>query len=132
MAGDLEDVKDELEDRLHIINHEDSTGLTALANSVLFGRLNVFEYLVEQGANLNFYDVVGNTPLQFAAMTGRIVFVQRLLQLGVNPRHCNLKGENAAQLAMQYKHEPLAAYISWPIEVPVCLCPRLLCCYMAS
>jgi len=120
MAGDLEEVQDQLENRLHIIDHEDSLGLTAVANCVLFGRLNVFEYLVEKGANVNLCDLVGNAPLQFAAMTGRFVFVQRLLLLGVNPRYCNLKDENAAQLAMRYRHEPLAAYILWSVEVPVC------------
>ena len=68
-------------------------GLTALAiNAMLQGDINVFKYLVDNGADINRIDKVKRTPLIYAMVNKNRIKIDYLLSKGADPRIGLYKG----------------------------------------
>jgi ankyrin repeat protein len=75
---------------------------TLLHDAVIFNREEIFEFLLQQGANLMVRDANGYTALLKAASLGRTQMVKRLIEKGVDPRHCDPYGNTARDKAKLY------------------------------
>jgi len=95
------------------VNVRDKDGGTALSNAALAGQLEVVNFLVEQGANVNSQANDGNSPLHSAAFLGRLEIVQVLVQQGANVNIKNRKGETPLDTASAPWTEELAGFVGW-------------------
>jgi len=67
------------------INHQnESSGQTPLMGSLLRGKLNIFEYLLNEGADVTIADGQGYTPPHGAAFQGQKRALEMLIEKGVD------------------------------------------------
>ena len=92
--GDLNAVRNELENRLSVDVKEESE-LTPLHVATLFGQPEVAELLLSSGADVSLTDDEGNTALHMAAFLGRTDMVRMLLEFGADPTVRNKLGFNS-------------------------------------
>ena len=80
---------------------------TLLHDAVIMNRVELFDFLVTQGANPMVRDQNGYTPLLKAAALGRLDMVKKLVEhLNCDPRHVDPFGVTAREKAELYmKHE---------------------------
>ncbi|XP_031570926.1 protein phosphatase 1 regulatory subunit 27-like [Actinia tenebrosa] len=78
-----------------------ATGVTALTQSALDGRLENIKLLIELGADVNKKDRFGWTPLHYAVSEGYDQICRYLLNHGANARIENAEGEFPVELADQ-------------------------------
>ena len=78
-------------------NEPKMLGLPAVFFPIAFRNMEVFQAMVEKGADLQARDASGSTALMWAAANeaGDPTLVQELLRLGVDPNAKNLAGETA-------------------------------------
>ncbi|MHA1908951.1 MAG: ankyrin repeat domain-containing protein, partial [Candidatus Thorarchaeota archaeon] len=79
-AGDLEAVKQALEDGADINFQDEFFKDTALHKTSSAGHLEIVEYLIEHGADMLLLNGVDFTPLHLAARDGRLSVVQLILE----------------------------------------------------
>ena len=84
---------------------------TLLHDAVMLDRQPLFNFLIDEGANLNIRDVNGYTPLLKAASIGRIDMCKRLIELGVDPRQTDPYGNTPMDKANLYNHFELTQYL---------------------
>lgn len=80
-----------------ISNEKKSTtnGMTPLMCASMYGRINIVEYLVSNGADVNARNAGGgNTPLMYAAAYGRLYVCEYLIAAGADVNACNTVSEN--------------------------------------
>lgn len=71
--------------------------------------LEVLEYLLSLGANINHQNIVGRTALMEATTLGKIDFIKRLLQVkGINTILTDIWGSNANLLALSIQRMDIA------------------------
>eukprot|EP01112_Ceratiomyxa_fruticulosa_P014217 TRINITY_DN4052_c0_g1_i1.p1 TRINITY_DN4052_c0_g1~~TRINITY_DN4052_c0_g1_i1.p1 ORF type:complete len:706 (-),score=152.28 TRINITY_DN4052_c0_g1_i1:75-2192(-) len=95
--GDISKVKQLIKEKVPI-DEPDKSGYTALYYSVMRGKLDVAEVLLEAGANANF-KYKGNSCLHVAAEGSNPALVSLLIKHGADFNIANLKGENVVHLA---------------------------------
>jgi glyoxylase-like metal-dependent hydrolase (beta-lactamase superfamily II) len=84
-AGDLAKVKTLVEKDPQIINEKSRGGMTILLAAVGYRRLEIAEYLISQGAEVNVRNDFNTTPLHLACGNGLpSEFVRRLVEKGAD------------------------------------------------
>lgn len=81
-AGDAARVREMLERAPGAIESRDNLGKTPLFFAVTYGREEMVDLLIDQGADVNAQDHTGLTPLHVAAFMSRPACAQRLLKAG--------------------------------------------------
>ena len=109
-SGDQAKVAALLADHPDWINQKNDDGLTPLNLACNEGQLEIFDFLLEKGADINIGDNDNSIPLHIAAQFGQMEMVQKLLQLGndINVRDNN--GMTALILA-SYGYPELSQYL---------------------
>ncbi len=114
--GNLEEVKIELEKLLkssssksssaEIVNQGDPgrTNTTPLHLASRRGWLNVLDFLVEKGANVNARGAWELTPLMYAAIFNQSKIASRLITCGADTSLQDVKGKTALDYAVQEKN----------------------------
>lgn len=75
---------------------------TLLHDAVVLNNEVIFDFLIQQGANLMVRDQNGYTPLLKAAALGREKMVKVLVEEGVDPRHIDPFGNTPREKAELY------------------------------
>ena len=106
-----------------IINSKDDEQRTPLHKAVTKGDTEMFEYLIDNGAEINAQDVDGRTPLYEAAIKGNPTMVAKMLvqkeAIGKNNHALNIY---YVQFALKNTSCCLGKYVSTYIVVPHQLC----------
>ncbi len=81
---------------------------------VMYQNAEVFNALVDRGADVQARDRVGSTTLMWAAFneTGRTELVEQLLTLGVDPNAKNQNGETALVWALRLGYTPVVTALT--------------------
>ena len=79
--------------------------------AALHGHLNVVEFLVQNGANINLADNNGNTALMSAAFNGYLNVVEFLFQNGANINLANNNGNTALMVVDQRRHPDIVKFL---------------------
>ena len=89
--GKLDLVKRSLGINPNLIYAKGKNNRTCVLYSARGGKLEVFEYLIKKGADMNAIDIKGNNALHFAASIGRLNIVKFLVDKGfdVNKQNIN-------------------------------------------
>ena len=86
-------------------------GSSLLHNAIRYDQMEIFNYLIEQGANIDFVDAVGWTPLMEAIIDSRPQFGKILVEKGCNQSIENKRGANAKMLAMKFGQEAFLEFL---------------------
>ncbi|WP_312399048.1 ankyrin repeat domain-containing protein [Chryseobacterium sp.] len=81
-----------------------------LAYSIKYERKNIFNYLLNNGADVN-KECDHQTPLMVAARYGKAEMGKILLKKGANKNAKNSKGETAKDFSAKYKHPEFATVL---------------------
>lgn len=86
--GDLEALQARLEAQPEAIAAEDDLQKSPLHKAIVFDRADIFDYLIQQGADLNASDRTGMRPLHVAAALNRHEYARKLIETGaeIDPR----------------------------------------------
>ncbi|RHZ77013.1 hypothetical protein Glove_186g137 [Diversispora epigaea] len=95
--GDIDRVKEILNTGISP-DIQDQNGYTPLAAAVSYNRIELVEFLLTCGANVNLCDNDGDSPL-FLAET--VEMVQKLLDNGADPYIANIEGKTPAQVIFE-------------------------------
>jgi len=90
---------------------EGDFGSSLLHNAIRYEQMEIFTYLIDQGANINFMDAVGWTPLMEAVIDGKVTFGKILVDKGCDQSIANKRGVNAKMMAMKFGQEPFLAFL---------------------
>ncbi len=82
----------------------ESDGFTPLMAAAAFGRLEMVQMLLEQGANVNKKNFDESTALMLAVKYNQPAVVAALLQTGAKPNGRDLYGNTVVSLALTYKN----------------------------
>lgn len=83
--GRLDIIKEIIENNpLHPIDERDKHGKTPFIYAAQNNYLNVLEFLLEEGANINVIDIYGNNALSLAIGCGSFETAKYLLKLGIS------------------------------------------------
>ena len=82
IKGDLQKLRECLSSGVDTIQNDYHD--TALICASRNGKINVIEYLVSKGADLNIQNVYGDTALHWASMRGDLDMVKCLVKAGAN------------------------------------------------
>ena len=77
------------------VNFKGADGQTPLLRSILFGKADVFHFLIEKGADVNVKDNEGKTPLMAAFQMGDVDFSDYLIEKGANQEARDIQGNQA-------------------------------------
>ena len=80
--GEVDRVRDLLDERPGLISEVDEAQRTGLYHAVDFGFSEIVELLVSRGSDVNAQDYEGETPLQVAALDDRVELARFLLERG--------------------------------------------------
>lgn len=75
-----------------IINHADSSGNVLLIHAIKYNQKDLFQFILENGANVNIANNYGNTPLHFAFAYKNYSLVNELIKCKANEFAQNMKG----------------------------------------
>lgn len=113
-VGDLDQVM-KLVAQGHNVNHEARDGETPLSAAAQGKRLEVAQFLLEKGADVNHRNSLGgDTPLMAAAKSGNVEMAKLLLEHGADP--CTVPkyqyNDNAQRIAEKNHNSAAAEYLS--------------------
>jgi ankyrin repeat protein len=78
--GELEEAQAFIQSDVSQLSRRDSMEKTPLHSAVIYNRLEMIPFLMEQGADIDPIDVTGMTPLHYSAFLGRRKAAQILIQ----------------------------------------------------
>jgi YVTN family beta-propeller protein len=107
--GNLTRIKQLIGDGASLNQRSFDSGMTPLSIAALYGRLNVAQYLVENGALVTGTNRDGNSPLHVAAFLCRTKVVKYLLDQGASIKQLNLRHETAISVVSSAWSDELAA-----------------------
>ena len=96
--GNLEAISEILDKNPSIINTQDKDGMTCLHWASDRGFIQIVQYLLSKGADVNAIDHCGNSPLHIAAMSRQKEVVRLLLDAGADTTLVNCEGEAVIDL----------------------------------
>lgn len=91
-GASFEDIKQHIDQGLCDVDERTPTLSTSLHLGAKFGRLDVVDYLLENGADPSFKNLVGNTPLHTAVKYGHTDIIKCLLVAGAEPDAIDVPG----------------------------------------
>ncbi len=101
--GDLDMVKAFIEADYSVNSSESGDfGSSLLHNAIRYGQMDIFNYLIDQGADIDYIDAVGWTPMMEAIIDAKPEFGRILAQKGADQTIINQKGASAKMLAMKF------------------------------
>ncbi len=110
--GDLETVKAFLDAGFDINAAEPGDfGSSLLHNAIRYGQMEIFDYLIENGADIDFVDAVGWTPLMEAIIDSKPEFGKILVEKGADQSIANQRGANAKMLAMKFRQDAFLTFL---------------------
>lgn len=77
------------------------------------GKIEICEYLLEMGADINIKSKNGSTPFLTACQKGHLTTAQRLHELGANIDLTTEEGKNCLHVASEFGH---IAICEWLVE----------------
>lgn len=119
--GNLNKVKSILEKRPDLVNFKQDSyatywvryrGWTALHIAALNGHIDVVEFLVAKGADVNAKNKSNATPLHFAALVGQKGVVEILLANGADIHAKDNNGKTPLDMAAQKDHKVVVDLLS--------------------
>jgi ankyrin repeat protein len=112
-TGDLDTVKAFIEAGYDIDSRESGDfGSSLLHNAIRYGQMEIFKYLIEQGADINFVDAVGWTPMMEAIIDAEPEFGRILAEKGADQSIVNYKGATAKMLAMKFGQRTFLEFLN--------------------
>lgn len=96
---------------ISLLNIQTKEGVTPLLLSVLLEKIDIFDFLLNMGADVNLSDNTGNSPLHPACFEGHKEMVLRLVENGANLRSKTQKGNYPLTLAINGDHDEIAKYL---------------------
>ena len=110
--GDLEAVREMIEAGYDINSAEQGDfGSSLLHNAIRYDQMEIFHYLIEQGADIDFVDAVGWTPLMEAIIDSKPAYGKILVAQGCNQSIANKRGVNAKMLAMKFGQQEFLVFL---------------------
>ncbi len=70
--GDLTQVESFVKEDPSVVSHRDDEGRTPLHYAARNGHLDIVQFLLKNGADINAYDTEGWTPMRFAKFKGQM------------------------------------------------------------
>jgi len=111
--GDIDTVKAFIESGYDLNSSESGDfGSSLLHNAIRYGQIDIFRYLIEQGADIDFIDAVGWTPMMEAIIDSKPEFGRILAQKGADQTIVNQKGANAKMLAMKFGQHAFMEFLN--------------------
>jgi len=111
--GDIDTVKAFIESGYDLNSSESGDfGSSLLHNAIRYGQIDIFSYLIEQGADIDFIDAVGWTPMMEAIIDSKPEFGRILAQKGADQTIVNQKGANAKMLAMKFGQQAFMEFLN--------------------
>lgn len=98
----LEAVKEMLSNHSELLESSDQYRRTVLHSAAGYGALQVINYLIGKGANLNARDENGNTPLHLAVLRSQDEAVELIINANPDINAVNTDGESPLSLATVY------------------------------
>ncbi|KAH1013586.1 hypothetical protein HUJ04_002564 [Dendroctonus ponderosae] len=109
LYGDLDELKACIDNGKYTVDQRDCAGYTALHYAARNNHLDICEYLVKKGADVNAVTRAGKaSALHRAASTGRKEIVLSLLHKGANPDLEDADGKTALRRALDNNHMDIA------------------------
>jgi len=110
--GDLETVKAFIEAGFDVNAAESGDfGSSLLHNAIRYGQMEIFNYLIDNGADIDFVDAVGWTPLMEAIIDSKPEFGKILVEKGADQSVVNKKGATAKMLAMKFGQDAFLTFL---------------------
>ena len=110
--GDIKTVKAFLDAGFNINAAESGDfGSSLLHNAIRYEQMEVFDYLINNGANIDFIDAVGWTPLMEAIIDSKPEFGKILVEKGADQSIANTRGANAKMLAMKFGQDAFLTFL---------------------
>ena len=110
--GDLENVRSFIESGFDVNAAETGDfGSSLLHNAIRYGQMEIFSYLIDQGADLDFVDAVGWTPLMEAIIDSKPEFGKILVEKGADQSIVNQRGATAKMLAMKFGQDAFLTFL---------------------
>ena len=86
-------------------------GSSLLHNAIRYEQMDIFKYLLEKGANIDFIDAVGWTPLMEAIIDDKTEFGKILVAKGCDQNIANKRGVNAKMMAMKFGKQAFLEFL---------------------
>jgi ankyrin repeat protein len=77
-------------------------GSSLLQIAIRYGQMEIFNFLLEKGADINFVDRVGWTPLMECVVDSKPEFAKVLIEKGADKSIANHRGATAGMLAQKF------------------------------
>jgi len=107
IAGEKAAVESLIEKDPGLVAARDKEGMTPLHWAVFAGSLDIAEYLLAHGADVNEKNNVGETPLHLAVMLNNTKMVEMLIGKGANPYISDKAGATPISLARELERNEL-------------------------
>lgn len=104
-TGDLEKAKTIVESYPSIVNKKNEYGFLPLGDAAYFMELEIAEFLIEQGADVNGVGVAGQTALHYAAENGDVDMMRLLLSNGADAYIKDDSGETPIHTAARDNYQ---------------------------
>ena len=110
--GDLGIIKELIESGYDINSTESGDfGSSLLHNAIRYDQMEIFHYLLDQGADIDFVDAVGWTPLMEAIIDGKPAYGKLLVDKGCNQNIANKRGVTAKQMAQMFGQQEFLVFL---------------------
>lgn len=92
-----------------------------LAHATILGKMDVINFMLSLGMDVNEADETGDLPLHIAIEFGHTELVCRLLSLGADPNRANGDGSTPFDIAMDHHPDMVQMLLDSGARVPGCL-----------
>jgi len=107
-SGSLSNVESLIEQDPNCVHDADPRGFTPLVLSTYLGFVEIAQFIIHAGADVNRQDKVGNTALMGVCFKGNIDMIKMLLDSGASVNITNQNNSNALIFAVSFGQEAAA------------------------
>jgi ankyrin repeat protein len=90
--------------KLHVLEEFNKSGMAPLHYAAERGSLDVANFLLDEGCNINIRSFEGNTPLIYAAKNNQLKMIKLLIERRAELNYVNKSGMNCIHFAAQCDH----------------------------